>query len=186
MKRRDALKSIGLVTGGMILVPSCSLWEEKVTIALNNLKITPDQEQILKDIVGTIIPEGPEIPGGVSLEAHNFVWIMMDDCEPKEQQDKFINGLNQFNEKVKVQKGKRFKKLTELERLEVVQSAMIESENELEMDISPFLAQVKNYAVWGFFRSEYIMTEVFPFKLVPGAIGLCETIDVNAKINPNA
>ena len=143
MKRREALKSIGLVTGGVVLIPSCNLWEEKVSIALNNLQITPRQESLLKEIVDIIIPEDPEIPGGVSLEVHNFVWIMIDDCEPKEKQDQFINGLNQFEVKAKEMKGKKFSKLDGLAKLETINSLMVKSENELEVDINPFLQTMK-------------------------------------------
>ncbi len=186
MKRRDALKSIGLVTGGIVLMPSCSMWEEKVSIALNNLNITAAQENLLKTIVDTMIPEEPEMPGGVSLEAHNFVWIMMDDCEPKEKQDQFINGLNQFGEQTKTLKGKKFEKLDAVTRLEVIESLMVDSDNELMVDIHPFLQTTKNYATRGYMSSEYMLTEVFPYKLVPGTYGPCETIDPNTKINPNA
>ncbi|MFK2818649.1 gluconate 2-dehydrogenase subunit 3 family protein [Flavobacteriaceae sp. LMIT009] len=186
MKRREALKSIGLVTGGIVLMPSCNLWEEKVSIALNNLQITSQQETLLREIVDIIIPEDPEIPGGVSLEAHNFVWIMIDDCEPKENQDRFINGLNQFEVKAKELKGKKFCKLNDLDKLEAINSLMVNSENELEADINPFLQTTKYYTVRGYMQSEHIMTEVFPYKLVPGTFGLCETIYANTKINPNA
>ena len=72
MKRRSALKNIGLITGGLLLFPSCAISDEKVSIILNKLKIDADQEALLKSIVDTMIPEG-EILGGLSAKSHNFI-----------------------------------------------------------------------------------------------------------------
>ena len=46
-----------------------------------------------------------------------------------------------------------------------------------------FIEISKSYAIVGFMRSEYVMTEVMPYSLVPGKPPVCRTIDTNEKIN---
>lgn len=185
MKRRNALKNLGLITGGILLFPSCDFSDEKVSIILNKLKINTTQETLLKNIVDTMLPEG-EIPGGVSLKAHNFVWVMIDDCSTKERQDSFINGLNMFDDKVSETTGNKFVSLDSQEKLKSLDGLM--ANKELDADIRNFLRTTKQLAIRGYMVSEYIMTNEMPYKLVPGAGTYegCKTIDNTKKININA
>jgi hypothetical protein len=179
MKRRNVLKNLGLITGGILLFPSCNYSNEKATIALDKLNIDTAQKTILKEIVTTLIPEG-KIPGGISLNAHNFVWIMINDCATKHEQDLFLEGLNRFNEKYS-----KFNTLDTAERLTV-----LEENNPIKATsgIAYFLLNTKHLAIQGYMNSEYILTKQMPYKLVPGA-GSYETykvINPNEKININA
>ena len=67
MDRRKALRNIGLLSGGLILLPACDLSKENVTRVMNKFEVTEKQETLLKDLVATLIPE-IEIPGAGSLE----------------------------------------------------------------------------------------------------------------------
>ena len=49
------------------------------------LQVTQTQESLLKDIVSALIPEG-DLAGAGSLNVHDFVWVMVDDCMDKEKQ----------------------------------------------------------------------------------------------------
>ncbi len=191
MNRRKALKNLGILTGGMILLPSCDFSEEKVTLILNKLQITAKQEDLVKEIVTTIIPEG-EIPGANSLEVHNFVWVMVDDCLPKEKQDSFMNGLKLFDNKVKEISGDFFIKLSENKRLTVLKDLLNANMDKDDRgkksnmeDIQNFIKTTKYYTGWGFLQSKYVMTEIMPYPLVPGTYGTCETIETNKRININ-
>jgi len=191
MNRRKALKNLGILTGGMILLPSCDFSEEKVTLILNKLQITAKQEDLVKEIVTTIIPEG-EIPGANALEVHNFVWVMVDDCLPKEKQDSFMNGLKLFDKKAKVISGNSFIKLSENKRITVLKDLLkvnLEKDDQGKKsnmeDIQSFLKTTKYYTGWGFLQSKYVMTEIMPYPLVPGTYGTCETIETNKRININ-
>ncbi len=185
MNRRNVLKNLGLITGGVLLFPSCNFSDEKVSIILNKLQINPSQELLLKEIVDTILPEG-EIPGGISLKAHNFVWVMVDDCTSKEKQNSFINGLNIFNDKVSETTGNKFVSLDAQKKLETLQEFM--ANKDLDTEVLYFLNSTKRLAIRGYMISEYIMTNEMPYKLVPGAGTYegCKTIDNTKKININA
>lgn len=184
MKRRQALKNIGLFSSGMLLFSSCDFSDEKVSIILNKLRINADQELLLKEIIGSMLPEG-EIPGGISLKVHNFVWVMIDDCSSKEQQYAFLQGLTQFDTEVQKASNKSFIKLSQKDKLSTL-SKFIKGKKE-NSNIVNFLSTTKKIAISGYMNSEYIMTEQMPYKLVPGAGSYvtCKTINPSEKININ-
>ncbi len=191
MNRRKALINLSLITGGIFLLPSCNFSDEKVTIILNKLQITVEEEKLLREIVATIIPEG-EIPGGRSLEVHNFVWVMIDDMLNDKKQKSFMNGLKMFDPVVKEQMKNSFMDLSENERLSILKDLLNgsikedKSANNKDLkDIRGLVRAVKYYTVWGYMQSESIMTEIMPYQLVPGTYGSCETIETNKRVNIN-
>ncbi len=191
MNRRKALINLSLITGGIFLLPSCNFSDEKVTIILNKLQITVEEEKLLREIVATIIPEG-EIPGGRSLEVHNFVWVMIDDMLNDKKQKSFMNGLKMFDPVVKEQMKNSFMDLSENERLSILKDLLNgsikedKSANNKDLkDIRGLVRAAKYYTVWGYMQSEYIMTEIMPYQLVPGTYGSCETIETNKRVNIN-
>jgi len=183
MKRRVALKNLGLISSGIFLLPQCNFSDEKVLIILNKLDINVEQENVLKAISETLIPED-ELPGASTLKAHNFVWIMVDDCFSKKEQLSFINGLDQFQKFVTNKSDKSFSKLIAQEKLDLLNE--LYHKTDLENDLHSFLQATKNLTIQGYMLSEYIMTELMPFQLVPGSYELCKSIDKTKKINVNA
>lgn len=179
MNRRNAIKNLGLFSGGILLFPSCDFSDEKVEIILNKLKINSEQESLLTSIVDTIIPED-NTPGGISTKCHNFVWAYIDDCTSPEDQIKFIEGLNEFNSKT----NNSFDQKNIEERTKILVNSL-SNENK---NIQDFLNSVKRLSVWRYTKSEHFLTVEMPYKLVPGAgsYNTCKTIDPNKKINSNA
>ena len=191
MNRRKALKNLSLITGGIFLLPSCNFSDEKVSIILNKLQITVEEEKLLQEIVATIIPEG-EIPGARSLEVPNFVWVMIDDMLSDKKQKSFMNGLKMFDPMVKEQKKSSFIDLSENDRLSILNGLLNgeiikdKSENKKDLkDLRSFVKAVKYYAILGYMQSEYIMTKIMPYQLIPGSYGSCETIETNKRVNIN-
>lgn len=184
MDRRRALVNLGIISGGLVLFPSCEFSKEKATIALNNLEINASQENLLKEIIASIIPNG-EIPGAIELKVDEFVWVMLDDCFSKEGQQDFLKGLNSFNDVVDKTRGKSFHKLLEEERSTVLKSIEEGDQFDEKDKVGEFLRTLKQLCIFGFMQSEFIMTEVMPYSLVPGKYGTCETIDPEKRINVN-
>ncbi|MCX2679090.1 gluconate 2-dehydrogenase subunit 3 family protein [Galbibacter sp. EGI 63066] len=185
MKRRTAIRNLGLATGGLMLFPSCNFSEKRVAIALNKLQIDIKEEILLEAIIDTILPE-TDTPGGVALKVQNFVWVMMDDCKSPEKQESFLKGLRLFNPKVKEKHGDVFTDMDKAERLSVLKELM--DDQTADKDLLNFLHTTKGLAVWGYKNTEYYMTQVMPYELIPGAFSYqtCKTIHSNEKINSNA
>ncbi len=179
MNRRTAIIKLGFLTGGLVLLPSCNFSKESSGIALENLQITAKQEKVLRSVVSTLIPEG-DIPGAESLGVHNFVWIMVDDTLTKRRQEKFIKGLDLFNNEVQKTEGRSFDQIPEIKRFEVLNE---QSENTEVIGINNFIVTTKYLTIRGYLQSEYIMTKVMPYKLVPGIYGNCENINPKERIN---
>lgn len=207
MDRRTLLKQLGLFTGGIMLMPACNLDPKMVSVALDNLDITVEQEDLMKLLVEVIIPEGT-FPGAKTLEVDKFVWVMADDCLTPKVQMRFIAGLGQFNALFKSKTAKDFaNEKAKDERLPFVKEIMqakapeppplplVEVENaadekKVEIPLEQYLAYiqefvntVKNFSITGYLQSEYIMTEVMPYALVPGKEAFCKTIDPSQKVN---
>ncbi len=188
MDRRKALRNLGILTGGMVLLPSCEFSKEKISFALNNLQVTETQESLLKDIVSTLIPEG-DLPGAGSLQVHDFVWVMVDDCMEKERQDSLHRGLNDFDSTSKKRQRKTFCSYRIMRNDYWHLTAYSEdpqmSHAKVNDDVKLFFNTTKDLTIFGYMRSEYIMTEVMPYTLIPGSYGPCETVDNTKRINVN-
>lgn len=188
MDRRNALKKLGILTGGLLMFPSCEFSEEKASLVLNKLEISATEASLMRDLVGCIIPEG-ELPGANTLQVQNIVWVMVDDCLDKDSRKSFISGLKIFEDRVKKISGNSFEDMSQEEREKTLTKIVGTNETEMnteEKNLIAFIKITKYYTILGYMNSEYIMTEVMPYSLVPGTYGLCETIDNNKRININA
>jgi len=166
MNRRDALRNLALLTGGMILVPSCNFDQEEILKAYDNLKITPSQKGLLSSIADTIIP-ATDTKGAADIGTEDFILVMVNNCMKPEEQETFSKGLSEFNAYSKKTTGKAFEKLETAEREGIIMQGMsIEDEN--KRHISQFLQTTKRFTIEGFMASEYMMTEVTQYSLIPG------------------
>lgn len=166
MKRRDALRSLALLTGGMVLVPSCDFSKEDILGAYQNLEITPSLKQLLAGIADTIIPAG-NLKGAADIEVQDFILVMVNDCMKKEAQQTFLSGLNGFEDFSKKSTGNKFGKLNQEQRENLILEGL-STEDESQQSIKDFLKTTKRFTIQGFMVSEYMQTEVKPYSLIPG------------------
>lgn len=166
MKRRDALRSLALITGGLVLVPACDFSKDDILSAYKNLKITTSQQKLLGQISDTLIPGG-YLKGASDLSVQDFVLVMVNDCVDAEGQKSFSDGLLAFDQYSKKSVGKVFDKLEVPQREQVLKIGLA-SEIEEEKTIREFLNTTKRFTIQGFMMSEYIMTNVKPYSLIPG------------------
>jgi len=166
MKRRDALRSLALLTGGLVLVPSCDFAKEDILSSYQNLEITPTLKQLLAEVADTIIPAG-NLKGAADIEVQDFILVMVNDCMEKEAQQTFMSGLKGFDDFSKKSTGDKFEKLTQEQR-EALVSEGLSTEDESQQSIKDFLKTTKRFTIQGFMASEYMQTEVKPYSLIPG------------------
>jgi len=188
MDRRKALRNLGILTSGIVLLPSCDFSNEKVSLVLNKLSITTSQEELMKELVATMLPEG-EISGAGSLMVQDFVWIMVDDCLEPALQESYLIGLSNFKKDFKNIEGKSFLSLEPVKRakaLGLIEASKENTSENINKDFLNFVKITKEFAILGYMQSEYIMTEIMPYPLIPGTYGTCETIDSTKRININA
>lgn len=166
MNRRLVLKHLAVASAAAMILPSCVGDPKKVSIALHNLKVNGDEESLLGDLADTIIP-ATDTPGARAVEAHLFTLVMVDDCLPKAEQEKYLKGMRSFDDAVKSLTGKSFVKASSQERLEIL-TAVEQAGDKLPEEASYFYSKTRGYIVQGYRSSQHFLTNVKPYKLVPG------------------
>jgi Gluconate 2-dehydrogenase subunit 3 len=183
MNRRVALRQLGMITAGAMILPSCVKEARKLSITLKNILITGDQEALLADVVGTIIPT-TDIPGASDLRIHEFVLRMVDDCHDAESQQQFVTGLSQLDEVTKKRFDKSFSECSVEERLalfgELEEKKGADEKKEVEKmsdgkenQLPAFYSIAKRHTIRGYLSSEYIMTNVLVHNMIPGRYNGC-------------
>jgi len=170
LKRREAIKQLFCITAGMAIIPSCMSDRSKSAILVKNIKITSDEEAMLAELCETILPKS-STPGAKDISSHLFVLKMVDDCRKKEDQDRFLTGMKAFEEKCKSTAGKDFMGSTPHERKAVLASIIADKDEESYLKY--FFKTVKGLTIQSYTASEFFMTKVQVYELVPGRYHGC-------------
>lgn len=170
LKRREAIKQIFCITAGMALLPSCMNDRRKSTILLSKISISAEEEDMLAELCETILPKS-STPGAKDISSHLFVLKMVDDCRKKEDQIKFLTGMKAFQERCKSAAGMDFMGSTSDERKAVLASIIAEKDD--ESDLKYFFKTVKGLTIQSFTASEFFMTKVQVFELIPSRYHGC-------------
>jgi hypothetical protein len=166
MNRRTVFKNLAMASVAAWVLPACVSDPKKVSVALNKLQVTGDEEALLAKLADVMIPE-TDTPGALAVKAHLFTFVMVDDCLNKEDQIKYLKGMRSFDEALKKVTGKDFNNASADERLEMLmafEAHLEESDEETEF----FYKRTRGYILQGYTSSQHFLTEVKPYVLVPG------------------
>ncbi|HZH64264.1 MAG TPA: gluconate 2-dehydrogenase subunit 3 family protein [Flavisolibacter sp.] len=170
MQRRTLLKQLVFITGGVALLPSCLQNRSKASILLKDMSIDGDQEKLLAELSETIIPV-TDTPGAKDISAHLFTLMMVDDCYKKEDQQKFMAGLKDFEAKTKKDFSKSYVDLSPAEKEKLLRE--LEAAKDRKDDLSYFYATTKKLTIQAYTTSKYYLTKVQVYELVPGRYHGC-------------
>ena len=138
----------------LAFMPSCVYKQDKLSIQLKRLQINPDQEKMLAALADEVIPK-TGTPGGSDLGLHLFALKIADDCFNDANLQPFAGGLKAFTA-AKAKNG----------ALTLQQAAD-------DAALKDFANAYKSLVVRGYTQSEYYMTKVVPYKLIPGGYKGC-------------
>lgn len=195
MNRRELLKSIALVTGGVVI---------GADVFLTGCKVGPKAEAgftagniaLLDEIGETIIP-ATATPGAKAAKIGEFMKVIVTDCYTQKQEDAFMQGILDIQTACDKMHSKSFMDCTEAERKDLLLSLEKEAKEfnlkrdehdaplkeahkkqletppfkgVTEFDASPshYYTMMKQLTLWGFFTSETGMTETLRHAPVPG------------------
>ena len=185
MDRRLALKQLALFTGGFMALPSCDFSRGSVLAAYEKLQITEAHRSLLAKVVETLLPGG-DIVGAKELDMQDFVLVMANDCLDEEYQSQFVSGLKNFDQYIRKEFGNSFEKMDqETAEKSLMAIAEAEDENREIEELKYFLNTTKIFTLQGYLSSEYFMTEVMPYQMIPGGFQGEKLIDPTEKININ-
>ena len=170
MQRRELIKTLTGIFGVAVTLPS---WAGGWTAAAlpEPAFLSKTQKSNLSELVNTIIPR-TDTPGAADLGIHHFVELMVKDCFEKKVQDQLREGLDGLDGEAQNKFGRRFTTLDSEERLNLVRSLAETKDTKM----ATFLNAVKSLTIQGYTSSEYFMTNVSRYELVPGRYHGCVDI----------
>ncbi len=152
--------------GGMLSLPAwANAWRPE-TVRHTGL-LTTDQKTTLAAVVDTIIPE-TDTPGAKALNVADFLERMVADCQPDEDHTSLKDSLNTLNAESVSKDGKPFASLDSGRRLSLLKSWESGSAAQKK-----FFGLAKNLTIQGYMSSEYVMTNLTHYELVPGRYHGC-------------
>jgi hypothetical protein len=170
MNRRDLLKQIALLTGG-VMVGSELFLSGCTTGSKTEATFTPELIQLLNEAGETIIPT-TTTPGAKAAQVGEFMSIWVKDCYTQAEQNAFMKGMmameaacNSMNEKtfMDCSPGQRHDFLVSLEK-----EAKVYNESKQKEDPPHYYTMLKQMTLFGFFTSKTGATETLRFIQVPG------------------
>tara|TARA_B100000886_G_scaffold117013_1_gene78693 strand:- start:281 stop:766 length:486 start_codon:yes stop_codon:yes gene_type:complete len=161
MKRRNAIQNIALITSGSILFPSCKFTDDYI---VGDKVLNYDQLNLIKDISEFILPiENLKVESPESLT--EFIITMLNDCYSLSDMNKYITGLDEFSESIKVHNNDTSLIFDDLDSLES------KSENYIF-----FINTTKRLSITHFTTSEFYLTEYLNYEYAPSRYIGCVTI----------
>jgi len=179
MDRRQALQRAGLVLGYAISAPV-------IAGIMNGCKSTPDltykpvffteeQAGLVSEVAAIIIPK-TDTPGAKEVGVPAFIDQLIKQCYKKEDQDRFLAGLAEFDEGAKKAYGDSFLDLDSGKQKEYVKKAhdaALDASKSGAVKEKQFILMVKELTVVGFYTSEEGASKILQYAPVPGAFHGC-------------
>jgi hypothetical protein len=166
MNRRAVIKHLVVVSAGATIIPSC-IQPEKALFPLKKIALSSADQELISVLTETIIPRTANFPGANDLKLHEFLLTMVDDCAKPADQQTFLRGLRNFEEKFKKNSKSSFVSTGNNQRMGFLKE--IERTQDSQDDIYKFYRMVKQYTLQGFTSSKQYLTDIKKFSLVPGS-----------------
>jgi hypothetical protein len=164
MERRAALRNIAFVVGSMITLPVWAYGISAKAEYFPGTAIAGTENPLLTSIVDTIIPE-TDTPGAKALGVPALIQKILTDCYDKDVVASFMNGMNWTEEQAKSSYGSPFVNCTTEQRLAILKKAQTEDP---ATDQAKFIKMAKELTILGFNTSEYVVTKINKYQMVPG------------------
>ena len=187
MSRRDVIRHVALLMGGAVSAPAilgllsgCSAepgadadaeWKPKF--------LTQAQGALVAEVAEIMIPR-TDTPGARDVGIPAFIDTMMKDVYSKDEQERFVAGLADFEAQAQREHRRAFLELEPAQRVAMVKkvhdpAAEAERQSTLPSDERhrPFILTMKELTLLGYFTSEPGATQVLQYNPVPGAYHAC-------------
>ncbi|TDB67884.1 gluconate 2-dehydrogenase subunit 3 family protein [Arundinibacter roseus] len=167
MQRRTALKNVASTIGAFVALPAWANGWNRQQLS-NNALLNPAENSLLAEVVETIIPK-TDTPGAKELGVHQFVQTMITDCYDKKAQDSLVSGLASLDAFSQSTFGKSFTACSAKQRIHILEGM------ELSDDAArkSFYGMVKGLTIQGYMSSEYVMTNLTHYEMIPGRFHGC-------------
>ncbi|MCZ2472326.1 gluconate 2-dehydrogenase subunit 3 family protein [Aquirufa ecclesiirivi] len=173
ISRREWVKGMALATLGSVAFYDLTAQTKPVLPATwKPLVWTKEQDQLLNDWVGIIIPEST-IPGAVSLGVPSFVKTMLDDCYQPAAQEAFRKVLDGFRTSLESYVKKTWAQASQAEK---EQFLFAMAHGNLGADAQKAMSTLKGLTIQGYTSSEEIMVKYYHYVMAPGFFNGCAPV----------
>jgi hypothetical protein len=180
MDRREAIKRTAWLMGGVISAPAIAAvlngCSSKPGIDWKPQFLSAEQATLVTQVSDFIIPK-TDTPGASDVGVPSFIDLILKDVYSKEDQDRFTNGLQAFDDGAKTAYGDIFVDLDEADQQAYVKKIHDEAvqieRNTNPAPKRPFMLMMKELTMLGYFTSEVGATQVLQYDPVPGAYKGC-------------
>jgi gluconate 2-dehydrogenase gamma chain len=188
MNRREAIQRASMVLGYTIAGPAllgimqgCKADPE---LAFTPAFFTKDQALLIEELTEIIIPQ-TDTPGAKEAGVPMFIDRMLKEIYPKESQEAFIKNLTAFDDEARKTYGDAFVDCNKEDKMaffkkqhdEVIKNVNVNTSigfwGSSVKNSKPFLFELKELTLLGFFTSEPGSTKVLQYKQVPGPYKGC-------------
>ena len=171
MKRRKAVQNLALITGGLALMPACSVDEKEPVF--DQLPLEPGDVRLVTKVADAILPKADIAIETPEPTAH-FILNMVNDCYQEKEITRFTRGLKLFKQVIKDEYQKPFGELN------AAQHNLLFTEI-THSDIYPkslkfFLSTMKRLTVRHFTSSSFFMSQKLDFEFAPGRYIGCKDL----------
>lgn len=187
MNRREAIQRSAMILGYTLTGPA-------LVGVLNGCKASPEltfkpeffnegQAQLVSVLSEIIIPK-TDTPGAIEAGVPSFIDSMLKEVYPQADKDRFTKGLASFDEEAKSAYGNTFATCKKEEQIALVKKhhdAMAGKGNDTSAGWwraagggeKPFMVEMKELTLLGFFTSEPGATKVLQYNQAPGVYKGC-------------
>lgn len=176
VNRRSVLKRLALVSAGAVLLPACFHNPAKPAILTRNFQLSGDQDEQLEALTAVLIPSG-STPGAREVSAHRFVLRMLDDCFSKDDRDKYLRGFGRLDNASQQTAGVSFLKANPTQQATLLTA--LETKKLPGQDLDFFYTTTKKLTIQAYMSSQYYLTKVHIYELVPGRWHGCVPVKPN-------
>jgi len=168
MNRREAIRNIAIASTATIFMTGCSDKNVAEFLVDGKLELNQKHQEYLGKICETILP----IDGLSEMVSSpvEFITTMLNDCTSAEDQSKYVAGFEQY--KLLMQENSmKIKTADPVETINLITTAL-ETDTPQEALIH-FISKTKDLSIWNLKTSEYYMTQVGDYKMIPDAYQAC-------------
>ncbi|MBC7844619.1 MAG: gluconate 2-dehydrogenase subunit 3 family protein [Gemmatimonadaceae bacterium] len=184
MDRREAVKRVSFMLGGLALVGSssgllvaCSNQDRAAVAKAGTSAFTAEDIAFLDEVADTILPDTAKSPGAKAAKTGAFMAVMVTDTYAPADQQIFRDGMTALNEaSKKANGGATFVAATPAQRTALL-TAMDKEQHDFQKvrkdQPQHYFRMMKELTMLGFFTSEPGMTKALRYKESPGPFQPC-------------
>ena len=161
MNRREAVKTTGVLLGG-VLITSASLTSCARDTRRGGAPVLDAEDQaLIEEIADTLLPSTPNSPGAKAAGVGPVINLLLTDCREPDDQKRVLDGLKQFRSAV----GDHFASMSQANRENWLRRIDAEARAAGDKHYFPLLRELSLQA---YFSSEIGMTKALRYVMTPG------------------